>query len=494
MQRASNLPAGVFVVLTFACGISAVAQDWPQWRGPNRDAKATGFHAPATWPKTLAKKWQVKVGDAVATPALVGGKLYVFTRQHENEILRCLDAFTGDEVWHQEYASAAAQGAAGGFPGPRSSPTVAQGKIVTLGVRGILTCRDAATGKQLWQKEDLAKAWPQFFTSSSPIVVDGMCIAQLGGAKDGGIIAYDLTTGDEKWRWMESGPAYASPVLMTVDGTKVIIAPTDGGRNQGSLVAISATDGKLLWEIPYSEVRYIATTPIVDGSTLIVAGPGTGMSAFKMKKEGDKLVEEKLWTNTDNSVGFNTPVLKDGLVFGITGADQLFCLDTQTQKTAWSAPFANKPAAAEKGDTKGAAGDSNVRQVKAQFVQFVQQDQPKQADEKKGDQPEGGRRGGQGPGRGEGPGRFGPGRGPGGRGGGMRGMATRGYGSIVDVGSALFGLTPAGELIAFKPQGDAFKELARYRVAEGGTYAYPVPAGNGIYIKDQDSMTLWTVD
>ena len=115
-------------------------------------------------------------------------------------------------------------------PGTRSSPTVeAQGKVITLGARGILTCRDAATGKQLWQKEDLAKAWPQFFTSSSPIVVDGMCIAQLGGAKDGGIIAYDLGTGDEKWRWMDSGPAYASPVLMTIDGTKVIIAPTDGG-------------------------------------------------------------------------------------------------------------------------------------------------------------------------------------------------------------------------------------------------------------------------
>ena len=163
---------------------------------------------------------------------------------------------------------------------------------------------------------------------------------------------------------MESGPAYASPVLMSVDGTKVVIAPTDGGRNQGSWWRMAATDGKLLWEIPYSEVRYIATTPIVDGSTLIIAGPGTGMTAFKMKKEGDKLVEEKLWSNTDNSVGFNTPVLKDGLVFGLTGADQLFCLNTQSQKTAWSAPF-GKPAAAEKTDAKDAAGESNARPTRS---------------------------------------------------------------------------------------------------------------------------------
>ncbi len=350
-------------------------------------------------------------------------------------------------------------------------------------MRGVLTCRDAATGKQLWQKEDLAKAWPMFFTASSPIVVDGLCIAQLGGAKEGGIIAYDLTTGDEKWRWMESGPAYASPVLMTIDGVKVIIAPTDGGRNEGSLVALAAADGKLLWEIPYSEVRYIATTPIVDGSTLIVAGPGTGMSAFKMKKQGDKLVEEKLWTNPDNSVGFNTPVLKDGLVFGLTGSDQLFCINTQSQKTAWSAPF-TKPAAAEKPEAKDAASDSRGRRIDATFVQFVQQDQPKQADEKKRDQPDENRRG-----------RGGPGRGPGGRGGGMRGgMGSRGYGSIVDVGPALLGLTPAGELVAFQPQADAFKELARYKVADSGTYAYPVPAGNAIYVKDQDSLTRWSLE
>ena len=73
-------------------------------------------------------------------------------------------------------------------------------------------------------------------------------------------------------------------------------------------------------------------------------------------------------------------------------------------------------------------------------------------------------------------------------------MSRSGYGSIVDVGSALLGLTPAGELIAFKPQGDAFKELARYKVAESGTYAYPVPAGTRIYIKDKESVTLWSVE
>src|ERR1700704_3906673 len=95
----------VFVCLGFLFGASALAQDWPQWRGNNRDAKATDFKAPKSWPKELTKKGKVPVGDGVATPALVGEKLYVFSRQEGNEILRCLNASDGKEVWQEKYES-----------------------------------------------------------------------------------------------------------------------------------------------------------------------------------------------------------------------------------------------------------------------------------------------------------------------------------------------------------------------------------------------------
>src|SRR5437588_820681 len=163
------------------------AQDWPQWRGPNRDAKVTGFTAPKTWPKQLSQKWKVTVGGGDATPSLVGDKLYVFSRQGSDEVTRCLDAATGNEVWADKYASQPATGPGGGpHAGPRSSPTVAEGKVVTLGVRGTLSCFDAAKGTKLWRKEDFP-GWPMFFTSSSPIVVDGLCIAQLGGRENGAL-------------------------------------------------------------------------------------------------------------------------------------------------------------------------------------------------------------------------------------------------------------------------------------------------------------------
>src|SRR5258708_26257720 len=96
------------VLLLSATGASG--QDWPQWRGPNRDARATGFTAPKTWPKELTQKWKVKVGAAVATPALGGGKLYVFAREGREEILRCLDAATGTGLWQDKYEAQAVSG------------------------------------------------------------------------------------------------------------------------------------------------------------------------------------------------------------------------------------------------------------------------------------------------------------------------------------------------------------------------------------------------
>src|SRR5205814_6014491 len=111
------------VLLLIAVGsmpvLAAAAADWPQWRGPNRDAKVSDFKAPATWPKELTKKWSVTVGDGVATPALVGDKLYVFTREGANEVVRCLDAATGKEIWKQSYEEKPVTGAAAQFPGPR---------------------------------------------------------------------------------------------------------------------------------------------------------------------------------------------------------------------------------------------------------------------------------------------------------------------------------------------------------------------------------------
>ena len=416
------------IVVAGLGGSLASAQDWPQWRGANRDAKAVGFVAPATWPPQLAEKWKVTVGDGVATPAVVGDKVYVFTRQEGNEVIRCLDAATGQEVWQDKYETEQISGPpAQQFSGPRSSPAVGDGKVVTQGVQAVLSCYDAAAGKLLWRKEDFRGSTPRFATASSPILTAGLCIAELGGDDNGAIVAYDLATGDEKWKWTGDTPAYGSPVLASVDGTQVIVAPTDK-----NMLAINVADGKLLWQVPFTQGRYNAATPIIDGQTLIYALQGT--TAEKLTLTGDGIKTEQLWNNSDATVVFNTPVLKDGLIFGLTGTNTIFCVRADTGETAWTAPLGTAAKAAPA-------------------------PQPKR-------EPGKGRRGG---------------------GGG-------GFGSVVDAGSVLFALTPAGELVVFEPSDKEFKQLASYKVAAGASYAYPVIVANRVFIKDAEALTLWAIE
>jgi outer membrane protein assembly factor BamB len=409
MTRAIRRVGFIVGCLVFLQGICVFGQDWPQWRGPNRDAKATGFVAPQTWPKSLTQKWKVTVGNGVATPALVGDKLYVFARRDEDEVACCLDATTGKELWADKYPAKAASGPAAQFPGPRSSPTVADGKVVTLGVQGTLSCLDAATGKKIWRKTDSADAPPRFFTSCSPIVVDGLCIVQFGGEAKGGIVAYDLTSGDEKWKWTADGTAYASPELLTVDGVKMVVALT--AKN---LVGVGITNGQALWRSPFvvKGMGYNAATPIVSGQTVYISGSMRGVKALKIEKQADQYTAKELWTNPEHSVQFDTPVLKNGLLFGISSRNYLFCANAETGVPTWKERV-----------------------------------------------------------RGE-----------------------RGYGSVVDAGPVLLVLTTNGQLLVCEPSEKQFKQIGSYKVAEDETYAYPVAAGNRLYIKDLDSVILWTLD
>ena len=419
------------------------AQDWPQWRGPHRDGHAPGFQAPATWPKTLTRQWKVTVGEGVATPALVGERLYVFSREEGREVLRCLDAATGQEIWQDSYESLGATGPAQSFSGPRSSPAVAAGKVVTVGVRGVISCLDAATGKVLWRKDEF-KAWPNFFVSSSPLIVGDLCLAQLGGRDNGALVAYDLASGAEKWR-CPGAPAYASPVLMTVGGEPFVVVQTES-----KLQAVALKDGQVAWESGPAEPGagpgagpggppgrggrgggrdYRATTPAVVGDTLLVLGQSA--QAWKFEKTATGLRATELWTHREKASVFASPVVHEGLVFGLSAANELFCLDRQNGQLLWSAAL-------------GAAG--------------------------------------------EGPG------GPGGPGGGRMRGGGGGFGSLVDAGSVLLALTPAAELVVFAPDRQAFKELARIKVADSPPHAHPVVSGKRIYVKDRDAVTLWQVD
>ena len=291
---------------------------------------------------------------------------------------------------------------------------MAEGKVVTLGVNGILSCLDAATGNEVWRKDEFPGVVPQFFAAMSPIIDNGTCIAHLGGKDNGAVMAFDLASGNVKWKWAGGpapagdGPAYASPVLMTVDGVKQVVAQTEKNT-----VGLAAADGKLLWHIPTPPQGrfYNSATPIIDGLTVIYTGQGQGTKAVKIEKQNEGFAVKELWSNDQLAPQFNSPVLKDGLLFGLSEKRNLYCINAQTGKTAWT-------------DTNRLSN----------------------------------------------------------------------FGAILDAGSVLLALPENSGLIAFKPGDKQYEELARIKVSETPIYATPVVAGNRIFVKDRDAVTLWTVD
>ena len=332
MKKLSFL-ISLITVLIITGSLSTSAQDWPQFRGINRDGKVTGFKAPQAWPKELTQQWKINVGFGDATPVLVGKKLYLSTRQGTDEVVLCLDAATGKELWKNVYAAPAVTGpSASQHPGPRSTPAVASGKVVTFGVTGILSCLDAANGKLLWRKENPTNAIPSFYTGMSPIITDGMCIIHAGKKDDGQVIAYDLNTGNEKWKWAGDGPAYSSPSVMTADGKKLLILITEK-----NIMALGLSDGKLLWQIAATVQQrfYNCVSPFIDGQTIVYSGQGLGSKALKVEKQGDQFTTKELWTNAEVGAKWNTTILKDGFLYGFTDQKRIYCLNYATGQTAW---------------------------------------------------------------------------------------------------------------------------------------------------------------
>src|SRR6516164_2308784 len=155
-----------------AAAVVTWAQDWPQWRGPNRDGVVGVYSAPAVWPEKLKLKWKVNVGEGHSSPVMADGKIYVHTRQGEREVVLCLRPETGEVIWQEGYAApyTVVAAAASHGKGVKSTPVVAGGRIYTLGISGILSSFDSDTGKLRWRKE---LGSPDFGAAMSPVVDRG---------------------------------------------------------------------------------------------------------------------------------------------------------------------------------------------------------------------------------------------------------------------------------------------------------------------------------
>ena len=336
-MRRQFLTITAIVALSINSFAQTSAPSWSQWRGPARDGVASSFTVPAAWPAQLTKRWQVTVGLGHASPVVSGNHVVVHSRLANREVIAAYDLQSGKQLWQDgvETPYTMNSAALGHGPGPKSTPATADGRVFTLGISGIFSAHDLATGKLLWRK-NAAPAPPEFGTAASPVVDGSVVVAFLGGARGGALTAMDAATGAEKWRWTGDGPGYASPILATLAGTRQVIT-----QSQNKLVAVDAANGQLLWEVaiktPYEQN---SVTPMVLGDLVLYAGLENPTIALRVTKTGTRWTTTAAWRNEDVPMYMSTPAVSGAAIYGLSTRNRghFFAIDAATGKTLWTTP------------------------------------------------------------------------------------------------------------------------------------------------------------
>jgi len=306
-------------------------QDYPQWRGPNRDGAASAFAEPTRWPDALTRRWKIDVGEGYATPLVVADTVYVFSRRNATEVMTALDAETGKERWHTSYPApyAPATPAAAHGVGPKATPLFHDGKLYTVGITGIVSAFNASTGTLAWQTP-AAPEHPPYGTAVSPVGDENLVIVHPGN--HGPLTAFNAATGAVEWTGSDSG-AYASPIIVEFGGIRQVVTMT-----QGSVLGVSLSDGKRLWEYPWqSRSTPSAITPILYEETLIVSSQAMGVTALKPTWRANTWVVDVAWETKEVSLFLSNPVVVGDTLFGLSekARGQFFALDAKSGKVLW---------------------------------------------------------------------------------------------------------------------------------------------------------------
>jgi outer membrane protein assembly factor BamB len=339
VRNKSFYPGMILMCILFTAFVNSDNSEQNGWRGVNRDGKVKGFVLPAKWPGELKQVWKVNVGLGDASPVLAGNMLYLHTKIDSSEVALCIKASSGEKVWEAVSNKApVVTGGAASHPGPRSTPYVADDKVITIGAGGYVACRSASSGALIWKSEEFATEVPQFFVAVSPLVLENKVIAHLNGKEKGTVVAFDINNGSVIWKLEGESSTYSSPVKMTAIKNMIIV------QGEKNLFGVSIDKGELLWKTPTpGESRfYNSSTPIVTGNQVIIGGQGSGTRNFAITGDvGNYQVTEK-WKNQEFSVSFNTPVLKDGFLYGNEARfGYVFCVNAETGAKCWSDTIKN---------------------------------------------------------------------------------------------------------------------------------------------------------
>jgi outer membrane protein assembly factor BamB len=330
---------------------AARAADWPLYRGTGQMGISTE-KVDIQWggdgPKTL---WRTPTNTGFSSFAVAGGKVFTQVVRDINgksrEICLALDAATGKELWIADIAKGEGYSGgdtAGGGDGPRSTPTISDGKVYLLTPDLVVHCLDAADGKQIWRRDLIREHHGRNigWNSAASVAVDGNLVFVGGGGKGESMLGLDKNTGNVVWKTGDEQITHSTPVVATILRQRQVIYFMQSG-----LVSVDAKTGKQLWKYPFRYNVSTAISPVVSGDIVYLsAGYDVGSSACRIAKEGGRFTATKIWLTKGNEPVVNhwsTPVCKDGYLYGMFGFKKfkngpMKCVDLATGQVMWQHP------------------------------------------------------------------------------------------------------------------------------------------------------------
>ena len=326
----------LMAALALLLSLTVRAEDWPQFRGPNRDSVWNETGIIESFPTGGLKiSWRAPVGPGYSSPVVAQGRVYVTDSQvfppKARERVLCFDAKTGKSLWTHFYEVDYADWA---FDpknpfGPRPTPIVGGSRVFTLGARGRLCCLNARNGKVIWKKDFETKSKDSAFTPS-PLIEGDLLILVLDGLPPGTcVVALDKNSGKEVWRTLDEPATLSSPIVVTAAGKRQLIVWTEKSVN-----SLDPATGKLYWRERYlGGASYAVPTPVSHGDLLLVNG-------VMFKLDSERPGASVLWpdgrppsrqTISDTS----TAMFKGDHLFACNLAGELVCIEAKTGRIVW---------------------------------------------------------------------------------------------------------------------------------------------------------------
>ncbi|HTH46838.1 MAG TPA: PQQ-binding-like beta-propeller repeat protein [Candidatus Limnocylindria bacterium] len=318
----------------------AMAADWPQWRGPNRDGVWTESGILTSFPAAgLKPKWTVPVGFGYSSPVIANGKVYLSDlipdKPVTHERVRCFSARSGKQLWLTQHDATPPEWffTAEQLRGPGPTPVIHKGRLYAISLATVLECLDARTGSVLW-KHDLTAEYqlPPSSLDASPLVDDRLLIVAIGGKPAAGVVAFDLETGREVWKALSEYATWSSPVIFSAGGVRQLIV-----WMRQSVTSLNPTNGTVNWREPTvsggSPGFAAVSTPVLHGDRLLVSG-------LMFRLDADRPAAQVLWPDTSSGTrrilsDTSTPLFRDDFVYGPRSGGAFVCLEAATGRELW---------------------------------------------------------------------------------------------------------------------------------------------------------------